>query len=97
MPQPRKTEYNGADTAPVFYCNSAQILRSNFDFRILVAVIQKADDTEVVSTITAQIYMSPQHAKVFAKLITGQVEAHEQQFGPIAVEPTGTAKEPDAT
>ena len=89
----RKIMLLDREKAPVFYTNSVQIIRSNFDFRFQAGMIESASPGELVVRVTAQLMMSPQHTKAFANALVQQVQRYEESFGPIVLEPAVNDKQ----
>ncbi len=77
-------------TLATFYTNSIDILLSVFDVVITLGQMKAATLEHVVVEQQARIYMSPQHLKVFAKLLTEKVRSYEDSFGTIPEQPTAS-------
>lgn len=65
-----------------FYCNSANFSFSVFDFMIelknTIWNVQESSEDETIA-----LFLSPQHAKVFAEILGNQVKEYEEQHGEI--------------
>lgn len=64
------------------YTNSVNIERTLFDFRLVFGEISR-DSGEVINEERISIAMSPQHAKVLARILVQNVHDYEQQIGEI--------------
>lgn len=58
------------DTAPILYVNSVQIAQSQYDLRLTVGSLDVADETRIVTRVSAIVYMTFQHTKILAELLT---------------------------
>jgi hypothetical protein len=68
------------------YANDTQIQTTPWDIRLIFGEIAEPPTEErptVVITVLGQVRMSPQHAKLVAKLLVEQLEAYEKRVGPI--------------
>ncbi len=63
---------------PVMYCNGIDISSSPYDFIVTINT-----NTPLVSEKLAEIVMSPEHAKVFSKMLEHNVKEYENVFGEI--------------
>lgn len=81
----RPAEYIGAEEAPTFYSNSIKLQNSLYDFQISFSNVLEATPEKFSARVVATVLMSPQHAKVFSRILQRNVEKYEQQFGPIPV------------
>jgi hypothetical protein len=77
-------------TSPAFvsiYANDTQLQTTPWDMRFTFGEIsvEPSDDdtTKVTVKTTAEIRMSPQHAKRVAIILVQQIKAYEANFGPI--------------
>ena len=74
---------------PDFYINTAKILGSLYEFMFTFGL--KSDPKKEPEDV-AIIRMSPQHAKVFAKILIKNVETYEKDVGEIKL-PENLVKE----
>lgn len=81
----RQQIYKGTETAPTLYINSVQIGQSQFDLRLIMGVLEEANDERVVTRVNVAVYMTIQHAKIFAGLLNKQLEKFEEANGPIVL------------
>ena len=58
------------------YCNSTQVLSSPYDFAIALR-----HNTLTSNDLLVEVTMSPEHTKVFAKMLLRNVEEYERTFG----------------
>lgn len=75
----------GADTAPVFYINSANIRSGLYDIEILLSRVDTWGSAPA-ALVQVRIVMSPQHAKAMAKIMSDNIERYEKTFGPLKTE-----------
>ena len=68
------------EAVPDYYVNSVGFTVSIYEFLLQFGL--KGDEKSAPRTLT-RIRMSPQHAKVMAKLFLRNVKAYEQEVGPI--------------
>ena len=71
------------DKAISIYSNVIQVTVSVFDFRLTFGERLSSTQERFEIKAVARVYMSPQHAKSVAMVLTRQVEKYEQQFGSI--------------
>jgi hypothetical protein len=69
-----------------FYVNNVELRAMVWDFRMSMGEVISNSPERMEVKNTVDIYMSPQHAKVFSRVLANQVAAYEKAFGPIAVE-----------
>jgi hypothetical protein len=74
-----------SDSTPTYYSNNAQIATSVFDFRVIFGEIVKADEEEIVVRTRATVFLSPQHAKAFANVLSQKIRDYEQRYGEITL------------
>lgn len=84
-PRGRKLITQGGDDAPTFYANNTSLGVSLFDFRLQFGELVEASMTELTVRARCTIFMSPQHAKVMAKLLSDKVKEYEQSHGEISI------------
>jgi hypothetical protein len=82
----RKQTYVNLETAPEYYVNSVGLGISAFDFRLVLGVIQEADEEKLITKTHAKVYMSPQHTKVLARMLVKYVDKYEETNGPISID-----------
>jgi hypothetical protein len=77
------------------YANNVELNVSPWDFRFRLGHIIEATDESVSIEETAHVYMSPQHAKAFLKVLSGTLQRYEDKFGPIVdvEQPSGSGSE----
>lgn len=79
------------------YSNRVDIVSSVYDviLKFSVAVPRKDEAGKTVEELSHQIdvYMSPQHAKVFAKVILEQIQGYESVHGEMKVGPAQQNKQ----
>jgi len=81
----REQIYKNLDEAPALYVNSVQVVQSQFDIRMVMGIMTDSTSEKVVTKVSAIVHMSPQHAKVFAELLSKHIEKYEQLHGPLNV------------
>ncbi len=74
------TDQVPAATGPDFYINGVGFAASVYEF-VLNFTFRKGPNT--APEPMASIRMSPQHAKVMARMFSRQVKMYEQEIGPI--------------
>lgn len=72
----------GADAKVGTYSNFVQIQHTPLDFRMDFAQVVPEDKKYYVNS---RIFMSPQHAKLFANALMDNIQKYENQFGEIQV------------
>ena len=92
----REERFLDSEKAPTVYVNSVQLGLSTFDIRIRMGVMEEATPELIVTRVVTNVYMSPQHAKVFADLLNGQLAKYEAMHGPIVL-PRPPAENPPAS
>ncbi|MHB8828759.1 MAG: DUF3467 domain-containing protein [Syntrophales bacterium] len=86
-------EIKETDDQRLIYVNFANITASTFDFvfgfgQISTSNVKINGKTEALPvTLLTRIVMSPQHAKVFSKVLTENLNNYEKDFGQISIEP----------
>lgn len=95
-PQPKlvRANVNREETAsPSFvtlYTNDTQLQVSPWDVRLIFGEISRPPTDENPRTLikqTGEVRMSPQHAKVVAKILMAQLKLYEENYGPIPLPP----------
>ena len=74
---------SGEETPPVYYSNSIEIGLSVYDIMLVLGRTIRSDNEKIVINQVARVMMSPQHARVLAKLLDEKLEQYESMFGPI--------------
>lgn len=82
----RKVVRSGSESVPTFYVNNVELRAMQWDFRLSMGEVVEVTDDELHVKDLVQIFMSPQHAKVFAGLIANQVKKYEDAIGPITLQ-----------
>jgi hypothetical protein len=90
----REHVFDGVTEARVLYCNSVQVAQTTFDLRFWFGLLTRADQERIVTKVENVIYMSPQHAKVFAAVLNKHVEKYESLYGTIPL-PADFTEAPD--
>jgi hypothetical protein len=67
----------------VFYSNSVKIAMQLYD----IVLNFNATDPDGSADKEIKVFMSPQHAKVFASILQEHVQAYEDAFGPLPAMP----------
>ncbi|MGE0813260.1 MAG: DUF3467 domain-containing protein [Vicinamibacterales bacterium] len=78
------------DTAASFvstYANNVLLAMSPWDFRLTFGVIVEGTKRLLRIKNECEVYMSPQHAKAFLRLLESRVADYERKFGPIPMPP----------
>lgn len=60
------------------YANSAKVEASVWDIRIRLGQIEEASATQLVINEVVCVYMSPEHAKAFLKVLETGIENYEK-------------------
>ncbi|HZF30403.1 MAG TPA: DUF3467 domain-containing protein [Gammaproteobacteria bacterium] len=72
-----------SDNIPTFYINNVEIRSTQWDLRLALGQIAEVRDGTVEVVDQVHIYLSPQHAKVLARTLSEQVQAYEENVGPL--------------
>jgi hypothetical protein len=83
----RPTEKIVIENAPTIYVNSVQVEVTPWDFKLRLAQIGEASTDRLLLNELCFVYLSPQHAKALAMLLSQQVASYEKQVGPIPLGP----------
>lgn len=85
---PRKEDAvaNDAGTGFDVYANGVQISSTPWDFTIEFYLKRSADLKEPAEML-GRLRISPAHALILARLLQKQVDAYQQQIGPISLPP----------
>lgn len=65
------------------YSNSVQLEVSPWDFKFVFGEIKEASPIKLSIRDLIGVYMSPQHAKVFADVLNKNLKEYEEKFGKI--------------
>lgn len=68
---------------PSVYANHAEINVSNWDFRLKFGEIETISEGNVIVEERVRVVMSPQHTKVFLKVLQDNLAKWEARFGEI--------------
>ena len=66
---------------PTFYANNTNVTISAYDFKLIFSQIVESTDNKVNVEPQAIVFMSPQHAKAIADLLTKQIRTYEERTG----------------
>ena len=72
--------------APTIYVNNVEIRATEWDIHLSMGEVTRRSEGEMRVKELVKIYMSPQHAKVFARVLTNQVARYEEAVGTIPIE-----------
>ena len=75
------------ESAPSIYANNTEVAITTWDVRLKFGEIEKITENEILVAERVRIAMSPQHAKVFSRLLAEHIDKYEKAFGEIQVEP----------
>ena len=84
--QPRQVVRKPAEDLRVIYTNSVLVAYSLYDIVFDFGQIEESSDTKIVTKDLVKVFMSPQHAKVLARVLNERIEKYENRFGPISVQ-----------
>jgi len=84
-------------SSPSIYANNAEINVTTWDFRFRFGEIETLSPQAITVAERVRVVMSPQHAKVFSRVLAENIAKYEQAFGEIAVEGLEDAKEKKTT
>ena len=79
----RRVRRERPDDLPTYYANNVAFRSSLWDITLDFGVILEAGENEFAFRDLATVIMSPQHARVFAELLTEHVRRYEELFGRI--------------
>lgn len=79
----REEHWVGIDTARRIYVNSAQIAISDHDVRLRMGVLVDATETQIVTKVEVDVFMSRSHAVAFMERLMAAL-------GPQVVTPEST-------
>lgn len=68
-----------------YYANWVSIESSLFDINLLFGQDISQGNGKIVKEPLAQVFMSPQHAKVFTLMLMQNIKQYEEKFGEIHV------------
>jgi len=72
-------QWNRGDKIPTIYTNVVQIQITAFDFRFTFGQFLGIERETIFIDQVATLFMSPMHAKQFAKLLLSNLEQYESQ------------------
>jgi hypothetical protein len=81
----QKLEFSTSPDFQSYYANSARITVNVWDFRLLLGEVEEATQELLRVSEKVKITMSPQHAKVFSRVLAENVKKYEETFGEIKV------------
>lgn len=87
MPDPQPQRNTRSANFVSAYSNNIQIRVTPFDFVFVFGDVQGIDGTTLLVDENVRILMSPEHAKVFAKVLSENVVQYEKQVGTIPSPP----------
>lgn len=85
--QGQRVERIVPEDVPRYYTNSVEVLTSMYDVQLRIGVIEEAGEEGLVIRTTARVFMSPQHAKSLADVLTRNVREYEERFGTLSTGP----------
>ena len=87
--RPKKLKYEPivSEEVQTHYSNNTQFKYSIWDFVMDFGMILDADEEKLRVKVLTKVIMSPQHAKVFAEVLTRNIKNYEETHGPIPVPP----------
>lgn len=74
-----------SEQLPYIYASGVEISTSPWDVTLRLSI--REGDTPKDVRLVATVVLSPQHAKVVAKLLAKNIDAYEQQIGKIELPP----------
>ncbi|MGB9814054.1 MAG: DUF3467 domain-containing protein [Thermovenabulum sp.] len=74
---------------PIYYCNVVQVEAGAFDFEFKLGIKKKRNVPLGEDDFDFEVIMSPQHAKMFLKVLSEVVDNYEKNFGVINVDFVG--------
>lgn len=75
------------EPVPVLYTNSIEFKLSVLDITLSLGVIVKFTEEKVITRPTADVILSPQHAKILSSLLVEHLQKYEETFGTIPSPP----------
>ena len=69
------------------YANNTSFRMSVWDIVLDFGMIESADEQSIVIRNAVRVIMSPQHARVLAKLLADNLAEYERNFGSIPIAP----------
>jgi hypothetical protein len=85
--QVQKQEYTRTAGFTSEYANSARITVSLWDFSFLFGEMEESGPELLKVSEKLKVTMSPQHAKVFHKVLEQNIRKYEEKFGEIKLPP----------
>jgi hypothetical protein len=77
------------------YVNNAQIALSFFDIKLLFGEVVSASDEGVKVLEKLAVYMSPEHAVAFHRVLGSQLQVYRDRFGEIRPSPESPSNPDD--
>lgn len=82
-PTTRQVIRHSKETMSTFYSNNVELRATQWDLRFTFGELANFTDGKLEVNNLVAVYMSPQHAKVFATALIKNIQSYEKQFGPI--------------
>ena len=84
---PREVESHQRDTFLSLYSNNISVPTTPFDIQLIFGEILSVDEHKLAIENFLAVNLSPQTAKSLLNVISGQIDAYEQQYGEIRYNP----------
>jgi hypothetical protein len=84
---PREVEAHQRDTFLSLYSNNISVRTTPFDMQLIFGEILSVDEHKLAIENFLAVNLSPQTAKSLLNVISGQIDAYEQQYGEIRYNP----------
>jgi hypothetical protein len=81
----RRIEHKTADGHSIVYSNNVALQVTPWDFKFDIGRLIEASAERLAYEVGVTVYMSPQHAKLFALMLARNVASYETQFGEIVL------------
>lgn len=81
---PQQAQQDDHPVAPEFYANSCAFTVTIYEFLLQFGI---KTDPKTDAKALVNVRMSPQHAKVMARILAKNVKAYEKEVGPIYLPP----------
>jgi hypothetical protein len=81
----RITDATQSPEHQTIYVNNVALQVSPWDFKFDMGKLLEATKEKLSYEVAVTVYMSPQHAKLFAQMVARNVEKYEQQMGEIVL------------
>ena len=96
MPTPKKAVKHGRpietlsrDPTPVLPANNSSVVITPWDFALQSGQVLEATEQKLKVQEGICVHMSPQHTKVFSRMLDKLIKVYEEKYGAIP-EPEGT-------